>query len=182
MDILDKEKITNFNNTKIEGYKFVFFPENSLYEKYADIFPSSTIFVKIDLQVQKKNCHIILFYLNSYERDIFREKRVPYYLSINKKILRTSILRYEYIDMTFCYIILFFVVFFFFFFYTLCKCSFLCFNLQFYVFTRRLILLCILLVVSNLLMKYIFHIVLFHSLYKSYILINLIFYWMVIQY
>ena len=57
LDILDKEKITDFNNTKIEGYKYVYFPENSLYEKYADIFPSSTIFVKRDWEVKKENCH-----------------------------------------------------------------------------------------------------------------------------
>ena len=175
LDILDKEKITDFNNTKIEGYKYVYFPENSLYEKYADIFPSSTIFVKSDWEIKKKNCHFILFYLNRYERNNFREKTDPYYLSINKKTLKKSILIYDFIDIGFCYLIPFFVILFCIYFCRLCQCSILCYNLQFYVFTRRLILLCIPLIVSNLLMKYILSITLFHSLYKSYILINLIF-------
>ena len=174
LDILDKEKITDFNNTKIEGYKFVYFPENSLYEKYADIFPSSTIFVKSESSDKKKNCFILLN-LNNYERNIFREKSVPYYLSINKKTLKTSIYDYDIIDFCFCYLIPLFVILFCRYFCMLCKCNILYFNLQFYVFTRRLILLCIPLIVSNLLMKYALFIALFHSLYKSYILINLIF-------
>ena len=174
LDILDKEKITDFNNTKIEGYKFVYFPENSLYEKYADIFPSSTIFVKDDSKVQKNNCHILLN-LNNYERNSFREKTVPYYLSINKKTLRTSILRYEDIDFGFFYFSPLFVILFCIYFGKLGKFSILSFNLQFYVFTRRLILLCIPLIFSNLIMKYALFYALFHSLYKSYILINLIF-------
>ena len=47
LDILDKEKITDLNSSKIEGYKYVYFPnDDSLYNKYIDLFPNSTIFIK----------------------------------------------------------------------------------------------------------------------------------------
>ena len=174
LEILDKEKIPDSNNIKIEGYKYVYFPDNSLYNEYADLFPNSTIFVKFYKPIQKNNCHILLD-LSGFERSYKYESSVPYYLSINKKTQETSFHRVDEVDIVFCHLIPLYIILFCIYFYKLCNCSILCFNLRFYVFTRRLILLCIPLIVSNLLMKYILPIALFHSLYKSYILINLIF-------
>ena len=48
LEILDKGKISDSTNTKIKGYKYVYFPDNSTYNKYANFFPDSTIFVLSD--------------------------------------------------------------------------------------------------------------------------------------
>jgi len=47
-EILNKEKITDSNNTKIKGYKYVYFPDKLSYDKYADLFSNSTIYVVFD--------------------------------------------------------------------------------------------------------------------------------------
>jgi hypothetical protein len=44
LEILDKEKIS-VSNKKIEGYKYVYFPNESLYNEYEYYFPDSTLFV-----------------------------------------------------------------------------------------------------------------------------------------
>ena len=145
-----------------------------MYNKYIDLFPNSTIIIKSDNPFQNNKCHIIL-YLNGFEIDKYYKERVPYYISINKKTMYKSLLRYDELDIAFCYFIPLFVILFCIYLYKLCHCSFFCFNLQFYVFTRGVIFLCMPLIFCNLLMKYLLAITLFYSIFKSYILINLIF-------
>ena len=160
-------------NRTIEGYKYVYFPEISKYNEYANLFPNSTILVLTDKPTKANNCHIILN-LYGLEGNYMRD-RVPYYISINKKTQYSSFYIYEGLEINFFYFIPIFIILFCIYFHKLCHCSILCYILQFYVFTRRLMILCIPLIVSTVLMKYILYLGLFHSLYKSYILINLIF-------
>ena len=173
IDILIKEKNAILNNRKIKGYKYIYFPDNYKYNDYAHLFSNSSIFVIPYEQVKNNNCHILLN-LKGLE-DNYESGREPYYLSINKKTLYSAYYRYDDVDLFYeCFIPIFIFLSCVYF----CKlyyCSIRCYNLQFYVFTRRLMILCIPLIVSNSLMKYILFIGLFHSLYKSYILINLIF-------
>ena len=177
LDILDKEKIPDSNNTKIEGYKYVYFP-NNLYYEYADLFPNYTTFVISDpyfLIKKKNNCHFVLTSTLHYERNSKYDKNIiPYYLAINRKSQYEVSYRYIGFDIGLCYVIPFFIILFCIYY---CKLFWFIFfmKLQFYVYTRRLILLSIPLIISNLLMKYILPFSLVYSFFKSYILINLIF-------
>ena len=152
-DILKKEKSAVLNNRTIEGYKYVYFPEISKYNEYANLFPNSTILVLTDKPTKANNCHIILN-LYGLEGNYMRD-RVPYYISINKKTQYSSFYNYEGFEINFFCFIPIFIILFCVYFHKLCHCSILCYILQFYVFTRRLIILCIPLIVSTVLMKYI---------------------------
>ena len=152
-DILKKEKISVLNNRTIEGYKYVYFPESSKYNEYTHLFSNSTILVISDNSAKINNCHI---YLNLYGLEgNYAYKKVHYYISINKKTQYSSFYRYDDVDLSFLIFIPIFIFLFCIYFHKLCHCSILCYILQFYEFTRRLIILCIPLIVSTVLMKYI---------------------------
>ena len=178
LEILDKGKISNSNNTKSKGYKYVYFPDNSSYNKYADYFPDSTIFVLSGSYKHiKNNCHIELSLLSKYEEYSQSDKKyVPYYLVINKKSLYESIHGFEALRNGFPFVVPLYIFLFCNYCYKLFSRTCIIYkNLQFYVFTRRIILLSIPLIASIALINYILPISLIHSFFKSYILINLMF-------
>ena len=179
LEILDNEKIPDSNNTKINGYKYVYFPENSLYNNYANLFPVSTIFVLGGSYKHiTNNCHIVLSDLTRFDYYSQSDKKhVPYYIVINRKsLLYRFNSRFEILGIGFIYV---FPLYAFLFCNYCCQlssrfCIFLK-NLQFYVFTRKIILLSVPLMASIVLINYILLISLIHSFFKSYILINLMF-------
>jgi len=165
-------------NTKIKGYKYVYFPDNSTYNKYANFFPDSTIFVLSDSYIHiKNNCHIELSLLKYYEEySLLDKKYVPYYMVINKKSFYEFIDGFEVLGIGFPFVVPLYIFLYINYCYKLCNRICILFkDLQFYVFTRRLILLSIPLIASIVLINYILPISLIHSFFKSYILINLMF-------
>ena len=174
LDILDNEKIPDSNNTKIKGYKYVYFPDESLYNKYADLFPDSTIFVtSFSLKNIKSNCHLQLTKSLSNKS---QKRQVAYYSVINKKSLYEHFRGYKILSVIFIYAFPLYIFLFCLYYSALNKRSFIIYkNLQFYVFTRNIILLSILLLISIMLIYYILPLSLIHSFFKSYILINLIY-------
>jgi hypothetical protein len=174
LDILDNEKIPDSNNTKIKGYKYVYFPDESLYNKYADLFPDSTIFVtSFSLKNIKSNCHLQLTKSLSNKS---QKRQVAYYSVINKKSLYQHLGGYKILSFIFIYAFPLYIFLFCLYYSALNKRSFIIYkNLQFYVFTRNIILLSILLLISIMLIYYILPLSLIHSFFKSYILINLIY-------
>ena len=174
LDILDNEKIPGSINTKIKGYKYVYFPDESLYNKYSDLFPDSTIFVtSYYLKNTKNNCHL---QLNKRLYDDSQKRPVAYYSVINKKSLYNHFDGYEILSSGFIYVFPLFA-------FLICiyesklhdRSCIIYKNLQFYVFTRNIILLSIPLLISIILIYYILPLSLIHSFFKSYILINLVY-------
>lgn len=47
VDILNKENKSISNNSEIEGYKYVYIPENPIHSEYVKYFSNSTIFLLI---------------------------------------------------------------------------------------------------------------------------------------
>ena len=177
-EILDKEKMPESNNTKIKGYKYVYFPDSSSYYKYADLFPDSTIFVFSNYYKQIKNkCNLGISLLSKYEKYSQSDKKyVPYYLVINKKSLYKFIGGYETFSIDFVYVIIPYIFLFSQYNDKLISRIFIIYkDLQFYAFTRWLILLSLPLIISIVLINYILSFSLIHSFFKSYILINLMF-------
>ena len=170
-EILDKEKISDSNNTKIKGYKYVYFPDNLSYNKYADLFSNSTIFVvESDYHIDIKSNCILQIKKQLYNS----EKKVYYYSVINKKSLYKNIGGFEVIGIAFVFAFIFFLIPAYLYSKKLFSRSYVMYkNLQFYVFTRRAIFLTIPLMISISLIGYILPISLIHSFFKSYILINL---------
>jgi hypothetical protein len=63
LNIIDKYEITDFNNTNIEGYKYVYIPDMQNYYQKVIIFSKSTILI---VNEKKKKIYImknIAFYL-----------------------------------------------------------------------------------------------------------------------
>ena len=174
LEILDKEKIPDSNYRKIKGYKYVYFPDGSLYNKYADLFPESTIFVtSYSIKNTKNNCHLQLSKLLYYES---KKRQVVYYSVINKKSLYKHFNGYKVLSIGFAFVFPLFILLFCNYCSKLCNRSYIIFkNLQFYVFTKNIILLSIPLLISIILIYYILPLSLIHSFFKSYILINLMF-------
>ena len=173
LEILDKEKIPDSNNTKIKGYKYIYFPNNSLYNKYADFFPSSTIFVtSFSIKDFKNNCHLQISKSLYYESE---KRQVVYYSVINKKSLYGHFMRgYKVLSKGFAYVFPLFIFLFCNYCSKLCNRSCIIYkNLLFYIFTKTIILLSISLLISIILIYYILPLSLIHSIFKSYILINL---------
>ena len=174
LNIIDKYEITDFNNTIIEGYKYVYIPDMQNYYQKVIIFPKSTILIvneKIKKNIyNEKYCFLFISSIFGSEREHFYD---------NKKYKYLLVLGCHFQNMD--NINLFFTAFF-----MPLMAIILCIyyykmfylksykELQFYILTKRIILLSILLILSNIFIASLNACSLIHSLFKSYMIINLI--------
>jgi len=174
LNIIDKYDITDFNNTIIEGYKYVYVPNIQNYHQKVIIFPKSTILIvneKISKNIYNENyCYLFISSIFGSEREhLYDNKKYKYFLVIG--------LHFQNMDNINIFFTSFFVPLM-----TLILCIYyykLFYlksykELQFYILTKRIILLSILLILSNFFIASINACSLIHSLFKSYMIINLI--------
>ena len=173
LNIIDKYNITDFNNTKIEGYKYVYIPDIQNYYQKVIIFPKSTILIvneKIRKNIYNENyCYLFISSIFGSERNhLYDNKKYKYFLVLGLHFQNMDNIN---IFFTAFFLPLMTII--------LCIYYYKLFylksykDLQFYLLTKRIILLSILLILSNFFIASINACSLIHSLFKCYMIINL---------
>ena len=167
--IIDINKVnpSQYNGSKIDKYKYVYLPDIRRNNDYVNLFSTSTIFVTMDSieeKMYKKDYCYFIIYLGPIKDNPF------YYLIIDKynlRLLNINILLIMIAIPTFVITVLIY--------FRICCCSIFNILLQYYIFTRRILLLSIPLAISSTFIEYVLALSVFHSLFKSYIFTNLLF-------
>ena len=179
-NILDKYKISDFSNIKIEGYKLVYIPDIENNYNLVKIFPKSTIILVYDnthhtttkKEYFENHCFFLINIFYGYEGgNPYDNRKNIYYLVLDNKY-QSNLYNLNLFLVSFFIPILFIVLgyysyrLYFFIFYK---------KIHFYILTQRIILLSILLILSGFFLETALICIIIHSLFKSYLLINLVF-------
>jgi len=173
MDIIDKYDISDFNNTTIEGYKYVYIPDMQNYYQKVIIFPKSTILIANEKErknIYNENyCYLFISSIFGSEKEhLYNNKKYKYYLALGFHFQNMDNIN---IFFTASFMPLMMII--------LCIYHYKLFylrsykDLQFYILTKKIILLSILLILSNFFISLMNACSLIHSFFKSYMMINL---------